>query len=201
MSNAEKRSVSTDALETLGNLIGPNEKRDAIHLAVIPVMAAQNLHAGDDICVTSDGKASHGPNPVGIVDPFLKETVVKKGQHFWLIIYPRKITSLRHVWSHPSFPEEPVQSGISNEEKFQEVEDALDGRLSGKKWLANYASSLGVSYTDLLNRASAYQEHGAYWSEGSRFEGESVPPEFWDHYEKVTGEVVNDPGNFFSCSC
>lgn len=34
MSNAEKRSVSTDALETLGKIIGPNEKRDAIHLAV-----------------------------------------------------------------------------------------------------------------------------------------------------------------------
>jgi len=30
-----------------------------------------------------------------------------------------------------------------------------------------------------------------------------VPNEFWDHYERVTGEMVKDSsrGGFFSCSC
>ena len=36
---SDKRKVSTDALETLGTLIGSDEKRDAIHLAVIPCEA------------------------------------------------------------------------------------------------------------------------------------------------------------------
>jgi len=39
MSNAgdgDKRTVATDALMTLGSIIGSEEKRDAIHLAVAP---------------------------------------------------------------------------------------------------------------------------------------------------------------------
>lgn len=36
----EKHTTHTDALDTLGSIIGPDEKRDAIHLAVFPVYAA-----------------------------------------------------------------------------------------------------------------------------------------------------------------
>src|SRR5258707_13974604 len=96
---ADSRSVTTDALATLGFLIGNNEKRDAIHLAVEPVeCGARILHAGEHVKLV-DGKAQkclHGKG-VGIVDPFL-ETEVIKGEKFWLVLYPRQITSLRHVW-------------------------------------------------------------------------------------------------------
>ena len=102
----DKRKVSTDALETLGNIIGPNEKRDAIHLAVEPVIAQEILYPGQN--VGADGTTN---NPVGIVDPFLKVSKVYPGQRFWLVIYPRQINSLRHVWSHPAFPDEEVTLG------------------------------------------------------------------------------------------
>lgn len=46
---SDKRQVRTDALGTLGTLIGENEKRDAIHLAVIPVKAGQDLSPGESI--------------------------------------------------------------------------------------------------------------------------------------------------------
>jgi hypothetical protein len=116
MTNADKRSVSTDALETLGTIIGPNEKRDAIHLAVEPVIAAQDLNPGDNIGFVGNGSAvGYCAKPLGIVDPFIKG-VVKKGQRFWLVVYPRQITSLRHVWSHPSFPEKEEELPISEED-------------------------------------------------------------------------------------
>lgn len=85
----EKRSVATDALATLGSIISTNEKRDAIHLAVEPAVAACILRPGDDVGFV-DGGFGYCSNPVGIVDPFLKEKV-KPGQSFWLIIYPRQI--------------------------------------------------------------------------------------------------------------
>ncbi len=102
MSNqSDKRSVATDALETLGKIIDESAGRDAIHLAVEPVVAARKLHPGDHVGFV-DGGVGPCDNPVGIVDPFL-EWNVKKGERFWLVVYPRQITSLRHVWTHPAF--------------------------------------------------------------------------------------------------
>lgn len=110
---ADKRTPHTDALDTLGSVIGPNEKRDAVHLAVVPAVAAHRLYPGDHVGfyygtntavkVTGNG----APKRIGIVDPFL-EGRIEKGDMFWLMIYPRKITSLRHVWTHPDVPEEPA---------------------------------------------------------------------------------------------
>lgn len=99
---ADKRKVSTDALETLGKVINSKEKRDAIHLAVEPTQAKQTLRPGQHVGV--DGTTN---NPVGIVDPFLARPV-KEGEWFWLVIYPRQIHSLRHVWTHPAFPDELI---------------------------------------------------------------------------------------------
>lgn len=99
------RTVATDALETLGSIIDENQKRDAIHLAVDPVIAVQKLLPGQDVGFV-EGGVGLCDNPVGIVDPFLRRPVLA-GQRFWLVVYPRKITSLRHVWAHPNFP--PVE--------------------------------------------------------------------------------------------
>lgn len=101
--SADKRTVATDALETLGMIHFKSEGRDAIHLAVEPVEAGEDLEPGQDIGLELDGKAYAGQRPVGIVDPFLPRTV-RKGERFWLVVYPRMITSLRHVWDHPAFP-------------------------------------------------------------------------------------------------
>lgn len=196
MSNSDKRSVSTDALETLGSIIGPNEKRDAIHLAVYPVVAECDLDPGEDVGLLENGNASvHAKEKVGIVDPFLRK-VVKSGERFWLVIYPRQIKSLRHVWEHPAFP----ASG--------ETETA---RASGsEQWLRDLAERVGMSYGRLMGGAAdfiAQTEGGVQWPDrltgGSEMEGESTPDDFWIHYENVTGKKVAEEHrtNFFSCSC
>ena len=43
MSHADKRSVSTDALDTLGTIHMKEEKRDAIHLAVATIVRGDYL--------------------------------------------------------------------------------------------------------------------------------------------------------------
>lgn len=132
---ADKRSVHTDALQTLGTIITEGG-RDAIHLAVEPVIAGEQLRPGEHIGII-DGKAySVVEKHLGIVDPFLGKSVLP-GEKFWLIVYPRQITSLRHVWEHPDFPEE----GVTHEKL--EIARLVANRLNGhSQWIKDFALEL-----------------------------------------------------------
>jgi hypothetical protein len=195
---SDKRSVSTDALAVLGTLINETVGRDAIHLAVEPVVAGERLTPGQDIGII-DGKAyNKGVKHVGIVDPFLAE-VVEPGQRFLLIVYPRQITSLRHVWSHPDFDEEEivVKEAVTIKTKGRTAKEIA------KQWLEAYADGIDVSYESLIEVADSHQGngYGDYIIQGGRFEGESTPDEFWDNYAIVKGVTNPKIASFFSCSC
>ena len=91
-------------------------ERAATHLAVEPVTAGQQLNPGQHVGLWGDGRAGHAKTPLGIVDPFLTRPV-QEGERFWLVVYPRQIRSLRHVWEHPAFPaSEPAARPASEKE-------------------------------------------------------------------------------------
>lgn len=206
-----KHTPSTDALETLGNIIHPGEKRDAIHLAVDPAFSRGYLLPGDHVRVIGKGEVARCGDGEGhgIVDPFLKQPV-NPGEWFWLIVYPREITSLRHVWSHPAFVDEPAphvepaidwRSRTIAQAQVEEKEDVAVQQ--SRTWINNFAAVLGLDYDDLMEGASNYLDAGDYLNRGSLLEGERVPEEFWDHYQVVKNEKVeeNARGSFFTCSC
>lgn len=89
-----------------GKLIENGERRrDAVHVATAPVAAAEDLLPGQHIgLVQADSFEWAGAcdTPIGIVDPFLREPV-KRGQRFWMWLYPNTVTGLRHAWTHPAF--------------------------------------------------------------------------------------------------
>lgn len=192
--SVDKRTVVTDALETLGNIIDENAKRDAIHVAVEPVTAAQDLTPGQHVGV--DGTTY---NPVGIVDPFLKSTVLK-GQKFWLLLYPRQITSLRHVWSHPAFDEEREEYTKEEQAKIERVVQALDGDK-----IRNFAQRIGKSYEALMAAADYYVATGEEIVDnggGYKAAWQTDWKEFWEHYEQIRGvEVERKDSGIFYCSC
>lgn len=185
------RSVSTDALASLGMLAPADAGRDAIHLAVEPVVAIVRVYPGQHV----DSSGTPVGTKVGIVDPYLT-TAVEPGQRFWLFVYPRQITSLRHVWSHPAFSEEaPERAGG----------DSI--KAASEKWMRAWAiEHMGDNYygpgrlSDEIAFANALEagsnNHiGPY--ESAR---DYIDNEWWNHWEAITGKR-GDRDAYFSCSC
>jgi len=168
---------------TIGKLAHADAERDAIHVAIAPVVAGEPLPPGTHVGFLENGKVGCCKKPIGIVDPFLDVRCVLPDQRFYLFLYPNTVTGMRHHWSHPSFV----------------VTEARQDCSGSRAWLENFADQYHISLAELIERANAYLDHSEYWVEGDRFEGEHVPDEFWIHFAAVTGKTGE--GNFFSCSC
>jgi hypothetical protein len=189
---SKDRSIATDALEVLGTLITNKEVgRDAIHLACLPAVCGDNwLAPGADVGLVN-GEATINSLHIGIVDPFLKVPVLK-GQKFLVVIYPRTITSLRHVWSHPDIAEDA------------EMISKVDPREEARIRLDEIARSLIDEGDDSLDYLICGMEDG-YIQDGGRFEGMcsiEIPTEAWSLYETYTGRKIKPKEDvYFSCSC
>lgn len=215
--SADKRTVATDALDTLGTLIDDKQKRDAIHLAVEPVIAGEYLRAGQEIYV-DNGYAYNATKQrpaTGIVDPFLRgdDQFIKGGQRFWFIMLPRTVRSLRHVWSHPDFPDEGPA--------VQKPE--VTSKEASEKWLREFCAKADCPPFDIVmacvrdgnvreveefewdGETSTDTRTGYLDSEYMHFNGwdahSAIPPEFWDHAENYLGVKIETRPSYFSCSC
>jgi hypothetical protein len=171
----------------IGKLIETEQHRDAIHVAVAPVVAGMPLRPGEHVTING-GRATLGGNPSGIVDPFLLDRIIPEGATFWLFLYPGSITSLRHEWTHPAFAEQVVIDPPPQ---------------TSEGWLRTYAASIPLSFEELMEAAEQFLLYDEYLVHGGRYEGMSLPDEFWNHYQVVTGEAVPESkqSSFFSCSC
>jgi hypothetical protein len=101
----EAKRLMTQITPNIGHLITDDAaRRDAIHIAVAPVIAGMTLLPGQHVGFLEDRRIGivEEKNRIGIVDPFLIDPV-QEDQQFWLFMYPGTITSLRHVWTHPAF--------------------------------------------------------------------------------------------------
>ena len=192
-------SPVNDAGDTLGTIISSKEKRDAIHLAVEPVFCKQRLlpgshisHIGDNEVVLAEVEKGHG-----IVDPFLTRPV-EPGEWFWFVMYPRQIRSLRHVWTHPAFEEAPAEKPPVDEE----LQAGLQKREEARQAILQICQDLGVRWDELEAATISFLEYGDYWCQGDRFDGEYLPPSYWDHYKVLHPTTdVSDAHDFLSCSC
>lgn len=199
---ADKRSVFTDALETLGTIVDTQQERDAVHIAVVHIPAPVTLYPGQH--VDANGNPSSTEPKVGIVDPYLAGPVYP-GQFFWLMIYPRKINSLRHVWSHPAFADEPVKGGgeLMKPVTRARAQPQDVAHLRAARIIQEVADMLDVDVDELIEATQEYLDTGKWYRGGETFEGTYIPDSFWDAWETYTGTTVDEDKkySFLSCSC
>lgn len=81
---------------------GSDPRRDAVHVAIAPVVAGEKLYPGDPVGLYGGKAFDNVGEPIGIVNPFLANPVLG-GETFYLFLYPNTVTSLRHTWTHPAF--------------------------------------------------------------------------------------------------
>lgn len=182
----------------LGQIITTHQERDAIHVAVLPVITGEALLPGQHVGFSKNGYrvVSAPVEPyrlVGIIDPFLTGPVDAE-KRVWLFLYPNTIQSLRHNWAHPAISSTGLGVGSSSE-----------------KWLRDFADSVDADYSAMMEVAESHcgeSKWGDYLIEGGKWEGQGTPDEFWIHFQNVTGKAPKELGQkgaylpgIFSCSC
>lgn len=186
----------------LGQLItepGEQNQRDAVHIAVAPVIAGTILTPGQRVGVSDDGRQTrHSGAPVGIVDPFLTANV-KQGETFWLFLFQGSVNTLRHEWTHDAFPSSATPS----------TEDPV---AKAKAIIQGIAADMDVGYETLMEGANEWAASRAkgewgeyitqYDSDSWRDQFPSHAENFWKAWEVITGKKHGDHSDsFFSCSC
>lgn len=168
-------------------------QRDAIHIAVAPVVAGETLNPGERIGFLPNGKVGKGAEDVvGIVDPYLDYSVYENEQ-FWLFLFPNTVTSLKHFWSHPAFPDEKKISVTS-------IRDS-------RKWINDFATELNQTPDKLMEAAKFWVTNNDFTYDNSENYKEveySKWKLFWHHYEVVTKTKLHpsvEKRSFFTCSC
>ena len=162
----------------LGQILTVQEQRDAVHVAIFPVEAKEQIYPGQR--VGADGCASTKPH-VGIVDAFLT-SVVYPGQRYYICLFPETVTGMRHHWEHPAFDRPNVDI----------------------EWLTKFARNLDLTYDELLAGVVNALNQGDTLIFGHDLP-ECVyndRQEFWRHYNNVMGtDVDTDDYLPFSCAC
>ncbi len=194
--------MTRDALETLGTIHEQAEPRDAVHVAVIQVTAGHMLIPAGWVKVDDSGiaRTCTASEADGIIDPFISGAVIHEGARCWMLMKPREITALRHVWNHPKFPDK--EGGAYRDISVEGWTG--NGTASSEGWLKDFAADHDVDYHTMMSAvANAVGEGVDYVVFGDVDVHGDIPAEFWKHYEVVTGQVVRaaDAPTHFSCAC
>lgn len=170
--------------------------RDAVHVAIITLRAGEDLEPGQRVEV--DGATVMACKSywkcVGIVDPFLNCSIVAKGALVNVVLLPCSVTSMRHHWSSDAFPV-AAESGTTREESERWLRDFIECKhLPSLEHLVSAA--LGEHYASGVDD----DDYETLYIDGEDACG-SIPDEFWDHVENLTGKKCPRRATSFSCSC
>lgn len=176
-------SGPNDPIKTIGQILKGNHERDAIHVAILPVKAAEPLVQGTTVKVDNLGRATHArrEEAIGIIDPFLPKAV-EMGEKCWVFLFPGTVTGMRHHWSLPAVDGEGLTAT----------------RAKSIEWLNQYAAACKIDYDEFIEAVTEFVNNGCTSATmEDNFSDYQVTDEFWTHFKSVTGLVGN--GHFWTC--
>lgn len=181
-------TAKDDAIETLGrDYLAGEAKRDAVHVAVAPVVPNEDMQPGTKVVFLKSGdtvnvrKAEKDELPVGVIDPF-KLNRAMKGWHCWMLLMPRSIVGLRHEWQHPAF------NGTTEDQS--------------EAWLRALAAKYEYTYEKLVSEAVSGD--GSFFGTDIDYEDFFADADFWHHIETVSGEKLSKQHRenaSYRCAC
>ena len=174
-----------------------NQGRDAIHVAVLPIQAEEQLFPGQRVLIgrASDvfvGRPAGKGVGIGIVDPFRSGSIAE-GTMFWLMLDPGSIQDMRHHWSHPSVPEDTSTANADH--------------ATAVSYMDRFANKLGITYKEALQAGDDFTEHrGGHtldydtpdivYDEGKLY---------WEAWSTIQGRPAPSPEELdsapFGCAC
>lgn len=183
----------------LGQIITDHDaQRDAIHIAVVPLIAGVGglwaalrvrlKYGSAEVALPGD----YNEDAIGIVDPFLPlGVVVKEGQQFWCFLFPGTITGMRHHWKHPAF--EKVATIHSEHEK----------------WLREFSDKWNFDFEELIEAGTGTSDDRRVTAHGRNLRDKTDLDAgdyelFWRHLEAFVDQSFNQShreGLSWSCDC
>jgi len=114
-------------------------KKDAIHVAIVALVAGCPLEPGTRIKLNAENFAVNAyskKESFGVADPY--RVGIAKGSTFWALLDPEEVTSVEHTWTHKlDFSPPKVE-------------------LKKNRQLLDDANRLGVTYEELITACSSY---------------------------------------------
>lgn len=173
----------------------PGAERDAIHVAVLPVIAGEGMYRNGKVRLADCGTAYRGEynDCIGVVNPF-RDGRVEKGDRFWLFLTPNTVTGMRHHWKHPV------------------VDREIPPRDEHEQWLRDFSSRWNFNWDEMIQAAMSSEDYDSYERIITAVGHDLHSPEelgedlrlFWYHMEKFTGEDFSEAhrsGVHWSCTC
>lgn len=190
----KRKSYMSNELK-LGQIITRDAQRDAIHIAVVPLVAGDSLWPGSKVRLKYGAPETalcgdYNEDAIGIVDPFL-QSGVKEGQRFWCFLFPGTITGMRHHWNHPAF--ENIGT-IANEHE---------------QWLRHFCDKWNFDFAELIEAGTGTGDWRYVVARGRDLHDKRDLDAgdyelFWQHLEAFVGQSFDEShreGMGWSCTC
>jgi hypothetical protein len=159
--------------------------KDAIHNAIVSVVAGEALHGGGRIKLNDERLAvnARGKEGFGIADPF--RTTIARGDKLWVMLDPDSIDYVAHTWDN----------GIDYSAPTKAVEK--------NRCIGLYAKEMGVSYEQLMDACSyhvasgcnKYHQYPGTLSEETVEDSSLDIDDLWYEWSEETGHEFENIGS------